>query len=587
MIINFKSIKLKNFVSFKDEEIIFDNYQGFINIFGSNKSDDTAKSNGSGKSSLFNSICWCLTGQTIQGSKKVENIFCSGETKVELNFILDNKDYTIIRSKNPSNLKIFLDDKDISGKGIRDTEKIVKELLPDIETIISSVVILGQGLPNRFTNNSPTGRKEVLEKLSKSDFMIEDIKDKLSNRQKELKLVLRNNEDKQLKLKTILSTKKELLQQLAKQYKSFDYGTLKTQLDELTKSDTTVVQIDSTELNSLIDKQLSLKVSDYEVKDTKEFEKELIECQTTLKTLKSKKKDLMNGICPTCGKEVDAFELEENDTEICLLEQKISEINEKIVKINKENKESENKAKEEYQKKFDTISNKIKNLQAEQSKLQKENEKKLSTLNKIKELEYAISSLDEKKNSIKEQGTQVKKECAKLEKEISKIDIKVYEDKLDIIRKMSNIASRDFRGYLLTNVISFIQDRLVHYSNFLLNTDNIKFELDGNNLQIYLLDKEYEMLSGGEKQVIDIMVQLSIRDMLCTYFNFSTNILVIDEITDNLDSNRAEKVFELLSKLDLESIFVISHHEDYNIPFDRQIKVEKDKNNISRIVKLC
>lgn len=584
MIINFKSIKLKNFVSFKDEEIIFDKYQGFINIFGSNKSDDTAKSNGSGKSSLFNSICWCLTGQTIQGSKKVENIFCSGETKVELNFVLDNKDYTIIRSKNPSNLKIFSDNKDISGKGIRDTEKIVKELLPDIETIISSVVILGQGLPNRFTNNSPTGRKEVLEKLSKSDFMIEDIKDKLSNRQKELKLVLRNNEDKQLKLKTILSTKKELLQQLAKQYKSFDYGTLKTQLDELTKSDTRVIQIDSTKLNSLIDKQLSLKVSDYEIKDTKELEKELIECQTTLKSLKSKKKDLMNGICPTCGKEVDALELEENDTEICLLEQKISEINEKIVKINKENKESENKAKEEYQKKFDTISNKIKNLQAEQSKIQKENEKRLSTLNKIKELEYAISSLDEKKNSIKEQGTQVKKECAKLEKEISKIDIKVYEDKLDIIRKMSNIASRDFRGYLLTNVISFIQDRLVHYSNFLLNTDNIKFELDGNNLQIYLLDKEYEMLSGGEKQVIDIMVQLSIRDMLCAYFNFSTNILVIDEITDNLDSNRAEKVFELLSKLDLESIFVISHHEDYNIPFDRQIKVEKDKNNISRII---
>jgi putative exonuclease len=586
MIINFKSIKLKNFVSFKDEEIIFDNYQGFINIFGSNKSDDTAKSNGSGKSSLFNSICWCLTGQTIQGSKKVENIFCSGETKVELNFVLDNKNYTILRSKNPSNLKIFLDDKDISGKGIRDTEKIVKELLPDIETIISSVVILGQGLPNRFTNNSPTGRKEVLEKLSKSDFMIEDIKDKLSNRQKELKLVLRNNEDKQLKLKTILSTKKELLQQLAKQYKSFDYGTLKTQLDELKKSDIKIIQIDSTELNSLIDKQLSLKVSDYEVKDTKEFEKELIEHQTTLKSLKSKKKDLMNGICPTCGKEVDALELEENDTEICLLEQKISEINEKIVQINKENKESENKAKEEYQKKFDTISNKIKNLQAEQSKLQKENEKKLSTLNKIKELEYAISSLDEKKNSIKEQGTQVKKECAKLEKEISKIDTKVYEDKLDIIRKMSNIASRDFRGYLLTNVISFIQDRLVHYSNFLLNTDNIKFELDGNNLQIYLLDKEYEMLSGGEKQVIDIMVQLSIRDMLCTYFNFSTNILVIDEITDNLDSNRAEKVFELLSKLDLESIFVISHHEDYNIPFDRQIKVEKDKNNISRIISM-
>ena len=47
-------------------------------------------------------------------------------------------------------------------------------------------MILGQGMPNKFTNNTPSGRKELLEKLSKSDFMIEDIKNKLSARKNEL-----------------------------------------------------------------------------------------------------------------------------------------------------------------------------------------------------------------------------------------------------------------------------------------------------------------------------------------------------------------------------------------------------------------
>ena len=86
----------------------------------------------------------------------------------------------------------MIDGKDCSGKGIRDSEKLLAQYLPDITaSLLGSVIILGQGLPQKFTNNSPSGRKEVLEKLSKSDFMIEDLKSRVTSRRLELQKTIR------------------------------------------------------------------------------------------------------------------------------------------------------------------------------------------------------------------------------------------------------------------------------------------------------------------------------------------------------------------------------------------------------------
>lgn len=50
---------------------------GYTIVSGKNSMDtDGAVSNGSGKSSIFNAICFALTGETAQGlSNNVENIY--------------------------------------------------------------------------------------------------------------------------------------------------------------------------------------------------------------------------------------------------------------------------------------------------------------------------------------------------------------------------------------------------------------------------------------------------------------------------------------------------------------------------------
>ena len=154
MNIKFESITIKNFFSYGDVTVDLNNL-GNVLVRGENKCvADNALSNGAGKSTIFNAICFALIGETINGiSSGVENIFADkNNCSVTLTFYVDNTKFTIIRTKTPkADLKLFVDDIDKSGKGIRDTEKLLGDYLPDLTAeLIGSIIILGQGLPDTF-----------------------------------------------------------------------------------------------------------------------------------------------------------------------------------------------------------------------------------------------------------------------------------------------------------------------------------------------------------------------------------------------------------------------------------------------------
>ena len=74
---------------------------------------------------------------------------------------------------------------------------------------------------------------------------------------------------------------------------------------------------------------------------------------------------------------------------------------------------------------------------------------------------------------------------------------------------------------------------------------------------------------------------------MCKYLGFTSNILFLDEITDNLDNVGCKGLMDLISTslVDIESTFVISHHSDELVlPIDSEIIVEKNSNGISSIV---
>ena len=621
MNITFNSVKLKNFFSFESAEINL-NTNGYTLVSGINKNpDDLAKSNGSGKSSIWEAITWAVTGETIRGTKDIKRIGATDKEPctVELCFTVDKDTYRVIRSKDPTSLKVFINDVDESGKGIRDTQVILENRLPDLtSSLMGSVIVLGQGLPQRFTNNSPSGRKEILEKLSKSDFMISDLKERISKRLSTLNSNIRDTEISVAELKgrkDMLSKEIETAQQQIESINNI--SKLEKDYEHICKEESEFKQSVDSLCDEIQDKEsiytklmsdkndcVGRKVKEADaIRESFKHQIELTEgdiafhkaeigsLQREINRLES-----IKDVCPTCGQKLQGVvkpdtteqhkRLDNFNTELYALAD-VLEVTKGQMQIQLDNSsksfdEELNSYESQIKEIIRTIDTLKDNLSVTKSNYDKAYRSKIS-------LETELESLRGKEKELTESINNYKKELLSVDEKIlynnnEKNNLELH---LAVVNKFNTSITRDFRGYLLKGVIEYISNKSKEYSQIVFDTDKIDFALSGNNIDISYNGKSYESLSGGEKQKVDLIVQFAIRDMLCKYLGFSSNILVLDEIFDNLDSVGCQNILNLISaKLnDVQSIFIVTHHSDIPIPNDDEIIVEKGTDNISRITK--
>ena len=616
----FNKIMLHNFLSFGDAEIELNN-RGYVFVQGVNENpNDNSLSNGAGKSSIWDAISYALTGVTIRGTKDVVNIHTDDGAFVALDMDVDGKNFKILRSKNHSkyktNLLIYIDGKNVSGKGIRDSDALLQQYLPDLTaSLLGSVIILGQGLPQRFTNNTPSGRKEVLEKLSKSDFMIEDLKNRIAKRKQQLSQKIREEEDKILSLqseKTIyekqLKSNQDLLNTMSPP-EAYDSAIeeLQTKLNNIEKS----VQELEIEISGASSKQSDLLVNYNSIvsEQNAELQQVDIKYSSELKELNDAKSDntskgyalkqeitkieAIKDVCPTCGQKLpnvskpDTSKMRE---EMLLYANTVKELNVKISNVEAKVKAEKTTISLNFKVRQNALSTEMQNIKVTVDKLNTSMrdllKEKTATSTRLVELKGYKEQYNNKKSiyeaNIKDAEQKIKEIQEKLLYNNTK---EVLTEHSKIIDKFDTIIKRDFRGYLLSNVISFIDAKAKEYSQYIFETDKISFVLDGNNINISYDGKEYDNLSGGERQKVDIIIQLSIRDMLCKYLNFSSNILVLDEIVDFLDATGCDKIMNLINTRlnDINSIYFISHHTDLGFSYDSVLTVVKDVNGISSI----
>lgn len=621
MNIVFKKININNFLPIGNIEIVLEQ-QGFVLISAKNNyAPDNSLSNSSGKSAILDAIIWAMTGETSRGSKQVKNRNTQEGVAVYLDFEIDNKNYHIERYKEHSvyktNLKIFVDGEDKSGKGIRDSELILKELLPDITSqLLSSVIILGQGLPQKFSNNSPSGRKEILEKLSKSDFMIEDIKERLKKRSLKLGSDLREKEDELLKLNnTIDIDNKRLieLEELQKNTFKKDFDKEINQIKELLnvqekelKTNRDELSIRKKELDVQLDKYNSITIAQREEENKvidlykpllESHNKNLEDLKIRLVTLNQKIENVKNikDICPTCGQKLPHIHKIDITEELTLRQELSKECDALNVLINdvqaRQEKEVQN-IKDDYKLKLENAIDVGKQIREKVNNLEQVINNYVNIINNFK---LDISKLELEKTNYETNMSNIKEDIEELKKRIkTNSDLIMYyniektkvESRIEIINKITTLVNRDFRGYLLKNVIQFIDMRAKHYCTQIFDTNLLEFKLDGNDIYIGYDNNAYETLSGGQKQKVDLIIQFSIRDMLSELLNLKTNLLALDEIFDNLDSKGCDKVVQTITNnfTDISSVFIITHRNDeLMIPYDKEIIIEKNKEGISYI----
>ena len=618
--IQFKKVILHNFGSYGHVELDLQN-RGFCLVSGQNNYiKDNALSNGSGKSFLWSAICYALTGETIGGIKtNLKNINIEEpDAFVQLEFSYQKDFYSICRIVAPkSDLRIIRNDVDLSGKGIRESEKKLQELLPELsKDLIASCIIIGQGMPNKFSSFSPSGRKDLLEKLTKSDFMIEDLKNRIAIRQQEISSKIREFEDSLLAHRTQLNghvSNLERLKSNIERQERPDFDNLieskKIQLLELeAERGKLQEEIDSAEYQLEL---LNNKLLEVTSEKTKVSNEELSAYNAAYTDLNSKKvkfeveisnlnKEIaklkaITDTCPTCGQHlpnVHKPDTSEHEKALQSAQVELVTVKADLQKCNAQHKEYQAQIEAAFKEELTNTNNAIITLKT--SVQENRTRANLCTINIDRERAIYNKLTYDKQNwnsFIQKQ----QEEIAQLETEVARLTNLVsitslakddFDQHLAVVKKMDQLTKRDFRGYLLTNIISYIDQKAKKYCETVFGTRDLVLEINGNALDITYCGKAFDGLSGGEKQRVDLILQLAIRDLLNSYLNLSANILVLDEITDFLDKKSCQAVMQLLEKElnTVESVFIISHHaSDLGIPADSELHVVKNENGISEL----
>src|SRR3989344_5542433 len=253
-----------------------------------------------------------------------------------------------------------------------------------------------------------------------------------------------------------------------------------------------------------------------------------------------------------------------------------------------------------------------------------------NSLNKIKEVEINLSEVKKKKLNFEEQLSELflslgifesvnntllkieekikltssqivnfKMQKVSLEKEIQffneKLDeFKKKEDELEIFsikykKLISNISwmSNNFITILniiekrvLANVYSVFNSNFKKWFVILMGSEGIKVRLDYDFSPVIEqngYDLDYLSLSGGERTACALAYRLALNQVInqvVTHVNTS-EIIILDEPTDGFSAEQLDRVREVLEKLDIEQILIVSHEEKIESFCDRVIKIEK------------
>lgn len=657
--INFKKVEIENFGSLGKVELNLDESDNFILIDGYNKRpEDGAKSNGSGKSWLFESIIWVLTGETVRGYKDVVNRYQDEDCKVKLSFNFKDSDWEIERTRSKKGLqglRIWKDSKELEYKGLRDAEGVLQKYLPELTlNFLGSTIILGQGLPQRFTNNTPAGRKAVLEELSNADFMISHIKENIKSRQERLSQELRKVEDDILSTTTKLEMATRRLgetQAELDKLNQIDIGAKRVELEDLvlkgkeaktcyegfklkaTQAETDLSSL-TEELSHLeakyseaklsVEKERAKKLADENevlnrdlFKATEEFgpkiEEKKEQIRVAKESLEHKKAIVSGGYCKYCGQKLQSVSdedlaaakkyIEENEDvpskleeELNLLSKEKAALSSEMARVNQANRMAIDQSydgkldllKETFQSDSSDLRRSIEEAKPALLKLKREVDesyRKLTDLRSEYQIKKAqVDSYDKEVSSKKQTISDLTNELGSYQKALEGLSISKEDltQRIKVVKSFDTFASRDFRGILLEDIINQLDRNLYKYAEKVYGQPLTRFYQEGNTIGIQFDGKEYEGLSGGEKQKLDVLIQLSLRDLIIQTSGVEANLVVFDEIFDMLDITGCEALLRVISDLGL-TVYSITHHQELNIPYDKRYIVVKENNGIAHL----
>ena len=562
--ITFKTIKWKNFLSTGNQ---------FTEVnFTKNKTNLIIGTNGAGKSTILDALCFSLFGRSFRKINKPQLINTVNEKDciVEVEFLIGTLEWKVIRGIKPNIFEIYCNDKVIDQvSASNDQQKWLEQTVLKMNyKSFTQIVILGSSAFVPFMQLPTSHRREVIEDLLDIKIfssMNTVIKEKIRKIRDEVKTL-------ELK-KESLFDKVEMQKNFIEELENRGNANINANKEKIANLDSEIV--DCIKEYTLIEEDVLKNIKKQEeVSGASDKLKKL----GTLKGKISQKVSTItvehkffneNTVCPTCTQEIDE-EFRIN---------KINDAQNKAKDLQSGYKELEVAIKEEEDREhqFTTLSKEITKLTHEVSR----NNTKISGCQRqIRDLENEIQKLTnqlknrnsehEKLESFQETLHNTYDELA-----IKKDSINYYDFSYGLL-KDGGVKSKIIKKYLplINQQVNRYLQMMDFYINFTLDE-----EFNETVQSPIHEDFSYASFSEGEKQRIDLALLFTWREVARMKNSVNCNLMILDEIFDSsLDSSGTEEFLKIIQFVVKDAnIFVISHKAGLEDRFESVIRFEKVK----------
>ena len=560
----FKTIKYKNLLSTGNQYTEID--------FTKNRTNLIVGTNGAGKSTVLDALCFSLFGKPFRRINKPQLINSVNEKdcKVEVEFSIGKSDWKVVRGIKPAIFEIWKNDAilDQSSAALDQQKWLEQNVLKMNYKSFTQIVILGSSNFVPFMQLSAAHRREVIEDLLDIKIfssMNTLIKEKIRQSKEEIK---------------ILDLKKESFLDKVKMQENF--------IEELENRGKENIQKKLHSISTL-DKEVEVFMRESGILGENIFEKQkevegYVDASDKLRkfgTLKGKISQKVstltkehkffteNTVCPTCTQEIDdTFRINRiNDAQ-----NKAKELQSGYTELEEAIKEEEGRERQ-----FNTITKEILKLTNDIS----QNNIKISGYQRqIRDLESEVQTITkqlENRNTEHEKLESFKDNLKiTYDSLASKKDTINYYDFSYSLLKDGGVKSKIIKKYLplINQQVNRYLQMMDFYINFTLDE-----EFNETVQSPIHEDFSYSSFSEGEKQRIDLALLFTWREVARLKNSVNCNLMILDEIFDSsLDSTGTEEFLKIIRYVIKDAnIFVISHKTGLEDKFESVLRFEKVK----------
>ena len=551
--------------------------EGFASYEGYNELDLCPNSavvikapNGSGKSTIFSSLVWCLYGKTIKGvsdvntKKKYRTKEYKG-TKVTTYFQKDGDVYMVTRCQNYTGnledgtkgrdrLQIIKNAEvvDIKSKP-RLQEYLVQELGLSYPLFMNSIMF-GQGM-KKLIQETNSDKKKIFEEVFNLNYL--NIAKNIAQ-----------------KGKSQIHGQVELCRS---EYNSInrEYESCRETYLELKESEEA---FDKRRNKDIKEKQGNIRSLEKEIRYKKDGLGSLKLVEDEIQANKLQEKALKEKL--EAARNISNQPLEDViDNIILLLEKnKVKKALQKVKTIKKAYSDIER-----YSYERDKVLNILSKLRTKEREVQRAKYILDNLTSKLKEAKRELARL--------ESNTDQKVNSPKYKKKAKSLKIKLKEQKAILEQKEKELedyewllndplSNRGIKAFLFDSCLGQLNDTLEKYAEVL--GFRISFEVDLESTKkdfVTLIEMDgeiydYDELSGGQQQLCNVAMAFAMNESLTA--SKDINIAFLDEVFESLSMDNVEIVIGLIKKTFEEKVlFLITHHESIPLSKFKTLRVER------------